>query len=165
VISRTNPPGQLRNVWGRLGGSAFGRWVFGRLFSLVVPYSGTVSPRFLELSPGHARIAMDDRRGVRNHLASIHALALANLAEMTTGVALGFGMPDGMRSILTRISVEWVKKSRGTITATCDAPIPEAGVSKEHGVEAVLTDEAGDVVARATAYWLVGPIPSKGGRE
>ena len=165
MISRTSPSGQLRRLWGRLGGSAIGRWVFGRLFGFVVPYSGTVSPRFLELSPGHARIAMDDGRGVRNHLASIHALALANLAEMTTGLALGYAMPDGMRSILTRLTIEWVKKSRGTITATCDAPIPEAEVSREYGVEAVLTDEAGDVVARATAYWLVGPIPPKGGKE
>ena len=97
---------------------------------------------------------MRDRRRVRNHLASIHAIALTNLAEMTTGLALGFGLPDGMRTILVRVECEFLKKARGTITAASDAPVFTEVVEKEVLVESVLADASGAVVARARAVWL-----------
>ncbi len=148
----------LRTWWTRLGDLPGGPWLFSRLFGLAIPYSGTVRPRIRVLGPGHAVISMGDRRGVRNHLASIHAIALTNLAEMTTGLALGFGLPDGMRTILVRVECEFLRKARGMITAACDAPVFEEVVEKEVLVESVLTNEAGDVVARGRAVWLAGPV-------
>jgi len=147
----------LRSWWNRFRDLPGGPWLFSRLFGLAIPYSGSVRPRIRVLGPGRAVISMGDRRGVRNHLASIHAIALANLAEMTTGLALGFGLPAGMRTILVRVECEFLKKARGTITAACDAPVFEGIVEKEVLVESVLTNEAGDVVARGRAVWLAGP--------
>lgn len=147
----------LRSWWNRFRDLPGGPWLFSRLFGLAIPYSGSVRPRIRVLGPGRAVISMGDRRGVRNHLASIHAIALANLAEMTTGLALGFGLPAGMRTILVRVECEFLKKARGTITAACDAPVFEEIVEKEVLVESVLTNEAGDVVARGRAVWLAGP--------
>jgi acyl-coenzyme A thioesterase PaaI-like protein len=148
----------LREWWRRFRDLPGGPWLFSRLFGLAIPYSGTVRPRIRVLQPGRAVIGMRDRRGVRNHLASIHAIALTNLAEMTTGVALGFGLPDGMRTILVRVECEFFMKARGTITAACDAPVFTDIVEKEVLVESVLTNEAGDVVAKGRAVWLVGPV-------
>jgi acyl-coenzyme A thioesterase PaaI-like protein len=148
----------LRVWWMRFRDLPGGPWFFSRIFGFAIPYSGSVSPRILVLQPGRAVIAMGDRRGVRNHLASIHAVALTNLAEMTTGLALGYGLPDGMRTILVRVECEFLKKARGTITATCDAPVFTEIVEKEVLVESVLTNEAGDVVAKGRAVWLAGPV-------
>ncbi len=148
----------LRAWWSRLRDLPGGPWLFSRLFSLAIPYSGSVRPRILVLEPGRAVIAMRDWRGVRNHLASVHAIALANLAEMTTGLALGFGLPAGMRTILVRVECEFLKKARGTITAACDAPVFTEIVEREVPVESVLTNEAGEVVARGRAVWLAGPV-------
>jgi acyl-coenzyme A thioesterase PaaI-like protein len=148
----------LRTWWSRLRDLPGGPWLFSRLFGLAIPYSGSVSPRIHVLGRGRAVISMDDRRGVRNHLASIHAIALANLAEMTTGLALGFGLPAGMRTILVRVECEFLKKARGTITAACDAPVFTEIVEKEVLVESILTNEAGDVVAKGRAVWLAGPV-------
>jgi acyl-coenzyme A thioesterase PaaI-like protein len=148
----------LRAWWSRFRDRPGGPWLFSRLFGLAIPYSGSVHPRILVLAPGRAVIAMGDRRGVRNHLASIHAIALTNLAEMTTGLALGYGLPDGMRTILVRVECEFLKKARGTITASCDAPVFQGVVEKEVLVESVLTNEAGDVVAKGRAVWLAGPV-------
>lgn len=148
----------LRAGWARFKDLPGGPWLFSRLFAFAIPYAGSVRPRILALAPGHARIAMGDRRSVRNHLKSIHAIALANLAEMTTGLALGFGLPDGMRTILTRVEVEFLKKARGRITATCDAPVFTEIVEREVPVVSVLTNEAGEVVARGRAVWLAGPV-------
>lgn len=154
----TTSVGDLRRGWERWKELPGGPWLFSRLFGVAVPYAASIRPRILELSPGRARIAMGDRRGVRNHLTSIHAVALANLAEMTTGLALGFGLPDGMRTILTRLEIDFLKKARGRITATCDAPLFEQVEEREVRVESVLTNEAGEVVARGRAVWLVGAV-------
>ena len=151
-------PKDLRTWWMRLAPLPGGQWLFSRIFGFAIPYSGSVSPRIHVLQPGRAVIAMRDRRGVRNHLTSIHAIALTNLAEMTTGLALGYGLPDGMRTILVRVECEFLKKARGTITAACDAPVFTEIVEKEVLVESVLTDEAGDVVAKGRAVWLAGPV-------
>lgn len=148
----------LRAWWTRFRDLPGGPWLFSRIFGFAIPYSGSVSPRIRVLQPGRAVIAMGDRRGVRNHLTSIHAIALTNLAEMTTGLALGYGLPDGMRTILVRVECEFLKKARGTITATCDAPVFTEIVEKEVLVESVLTNDAGDLVAKGRAVWLAGPV-------
>lgn len=151
-------PKDLRAWWERLSPLPGGKALFSRLFGVAIPYSGSVRPRIRVLAPGRAVIAMADRRAVRNHLASIHAIALANLAEMTTGLALGYGLPDGTRTILVRVECEFLRKARGTITAASDAPVFTDVVEKEVFVESVLTDEAGEVVARGRAVWLLGPV-------
>ena len=148
----------LRAWWSRFRGLPGGPWLFSRLFGLAIPYSGSVRPLIRVLQPGRAVISMRDRRAVRNHLSSIHAIALTNLAEMTTGLALGFGLPDGMRTILVRVESEFLKKARGTITAVCDAPVFTEIVEKEVLVESVLADASGAVVAKARAVWLAGPV-------
>ncbi|HQQ76588.1 MAG TPA: DUF4442 domain-containing protein [Thermoanaerobaculia bacterium] len=151
-------PKDLRAWWTRFRDLPGGPWLFSRIFGLAIPYSGSVRPQIRVLQPGRAVISMRDRRGVRNHLTSVHAIALTNLAEMTTGLALGYGLPDGMRTILVRVECEFLRKARGTITAACDAPVFTEIVEKEVLVESVLTNEAGDVVAKGRAVWLAGPV-------
>jgi acyl-coenzyme A thioesterase PaaI-like protein len=148
----------LRAWWSRFRDLPGGPWLFSRLFGLAIPYSGSVRPLIRVLAPGRAVIAMRDRRAVRNHLTSVHAIALANLAEMTTGLALGYGLPDGMRTILVRVECEFLKKARGTITAACEAPVFAEIVEKEVLVESILADASGAVVAKARAVWLAGPV-------
>jgi len=120
-------------------------------------YTGTIRPRVMELGPGHARVAMEDRARVRNHLRSIHAVALVNLAEVTSGLAMMCAVPDEARAILTAFSMEYLKKARGRLTATCDCAVPATDERTEYDIEAEIVDGAGDVVARARARWLVGP--------
>lgn len=127
----------------------------------MIPYSGSIHPLVVELRPGYAKVQMRDRRAVRNHLHSIHAIALMNLGELTTGLAMTLAMPDGARGIVTGLSMEYLKKARGLLTAECTAPPFDATVSGKHDFRADIVDESGDVVARATAHWLVGPVTSK----
>jgi acyl-coenzyme A thioesterase PaaI-like protein len=111
----------------------------------------------LALEPGHARIAMRDRRAVRNHLSSIHAMALANLGELTSGLAMSSALPPGVRAIVTGIDVEYSKKARGLIVAESRVTLPEVNQEVEQIVCAELRDQAGDVVAQVTARWRLRP--------
>jgi acyl-coenzyme A thioesterase PaaI-like protein len=161
-MATTRSPGvKLRAQWERLRPLPGGRALFSKLLGFTIPYSGSISPRVLELRPGYAKVQMRDRRGVRNHLHSVHAIALMNLGELTTGLAMTVAMPDGARGIVTGLSMEYLKKARGLLTAECTAPQFDATVSGKHDFHADIVDAKGDVVARATAHWLVGPVPAK----
>ncbi len=161
MSSEKGPADTLKVAWEYLSPVPFGRYIFSRLLGFMVPYSGSISPDILELKPGYAKIQVQDQRSVRNHLDSIHAIALMNLGEMSTGLAMMFGMPRGARAILTNLSIEYLKKARGTITAECHCEPPKTKERHEYEYEATLTDKKGHVVARAKARWLVGP-PGRG---
>ena len=104
-------PDRLLALWGRLGGSAVGRWLFSQAVRLAVPYTGALGARVISLEPGRAVVTLRDRRGVRNHLGSVHAIALANLAEMASGLAMVSALPPGVRSIVT-----WAAKPKSPPT-------------------------------------------------
>lgn len=155
--TRPSPTERVIRLWERLRGLPFGQRLFAFLIGRQVPYSGTIRPLVLELSPGRARIAIDDRRKVRNHLRSVHAIALANLGELTSGLAFSSGMPADARGIPRQISIEYVKKARGRIIAEADCEPPADNRRQDYEVEARLTDATGDLVATFKATWVVGP--------
>lgn len=151
-------PDRLLGLWRRLAPLPGGRWLFGRLLAWGIPYSGTIGARVRILEPGHCILLLRDRRGVRNHLRSIHAVAITNAGELASGLAMTTALPVGTRAIVTKLSTEYLKKARGTIVVECrvaDAPRP--AVPMEVRVEAALTDTAGELVARVQATWLVAP--------
>ncbi len=147
----------MLRLWRTLSPLPAGKWIFSRLLGFKVPYTGTARPSVEELGPGYARVSMRDRRAVRNHLHSIHAIALANLAEVTSGLAMIASLPSEARSILTAFSIEYLKKARGKLVAECSTPIVDASTRGEHIIESIVRDSTGDVVAKGTARWLVGP--------
>ena len=85
----------------------------------MIPYTGSIKARIVRLQPGHAQVRLPDKRRVRNHLNSVHAIALANVAELSTGLAVLSGMPAGINGILIGLEVHYLKKARGELIAEC----------------------------------------------
>ena len=110
---------RLMKTWQRLAPLPGGRWLFSFILGQIAPYTGTIGASVKEIRPGYARVELRDRRKVRNHLGSVHAMALGNLGEMVTGLALMNSLPDKTRGILTGFSIRYLKKARGMLSADC----------------------------------------------
>jgi acyl-coenzyme A thioesterase PaaI-like protein len=147
----------MHKSWDKLSKVPGGKRLFSTLVGKMVPYTGSINPLVEELSPGHAKVSIKDRRAVRNHLKSVHAIALMNLGEAATGMAFNFALPAHYRAIVIKLSIEYFKKSRGKITAECDVAIPDH--EGEYEVVADLKNEKGEVTAKVTALWKAGPRP------
>jgi len=150
-------PAALRIAWQRMSTAPGGKLLFSKMIGRIAPYSGTINARILELESGHATVQMRDRHAIRNHLKSIHAIALMNLAEITTGVAIMVSIPDDARGILTNLSIDYLRKARGTLTSETRFEAPTSSLREEYDIEALIRNDAGDVVAKARARWMIGP--------
>jgi acyl-coenzyme A thioesterase PaaI-like protein len=149
----------LRDMWNLLSGMPGGKRVFSRLLGRLAPYSGTIHATVTVLRAGYAEVQMHDRRSVRNHLDCVHAIALANLAELAGNVALMYSLPDDARFIVSGMEIEYTKKARGTITAVGEPPAPRSAARAQVDVPVTLRDDRGEQVARAVLHSLVGPKP------
>lgn len=152
----------IRSMWDRFAGRPGGRWLFSLMLGRMVPYTGSIKPRVLALSASGARIEMRDRRPIRNHLHSVHAIALANLAELSTGLPLAYAVQPRGRTILVSLTVEYLKKARGTLVGSSSFVAPAADRDEDIEIPVEVRDDAGDVVARARARWRVGPVKPRG---
>lgn len=162
-MTRTNetPGARLRRLWATLAPLPGGRWLFSRLLGFMVPYTGSIRATVEHFEPGHARVRLRDRRRVRNHLRSVHAIALANVGEVTTGLALIGSVGSDVRAILTGLDVRYTKKARGPLVAESECQVPHVTESIDLPVEATVRDASSDVVATVTAHWRLGPVPTR----
>ena len=91
--TQESPGAQLQTLWLRLSPFPGGRWIFSKILGWKIPSTGGLGATIVTLEPGHVKVQLRERRSVRNHLQSIHAIALANLGELTTGLALVGALP------------------------------------------------------------------------
>lgn len=147
----------IKEAWDKLAPLPGGKRIFSELVGKMAPYTGSIQARVEELREGYCEALMQDTPKLRNHLKSVHAIALVNLAELTGNLAVSYGMPDNARFIVAGLSIDYLKKARGSIRGVCHAPIPDTNEKKEYLVHVDLLNDAGEVVAKAQLRTLVGP--------
>ena len=145
----------ISSAWSRASMLPLGNRVFSRLVGRMAPYTGTIGATVLELGDGHSRVQLRDRPSVRNHLNCIHAIALMNLGEVATGLAVMHAVDGRGRGIVSSLRMEYYKKARGTITATCHTDVPTAAGTHDFEAVGELRDADGALVAKAWATWKI----------
>ena len=143
----------LLSLWKKLARLPFGGWLFSWFLGRMAPYSGTIRARIEQFSEGRAVVSMPDRKKNRNHLRSLHAIALINLGEIATGLAVLSTVDGRGRGIVTGLRMEYLKKARGKITATATVDL-DVG-NGEHIIDGELANEAGEPVAVIYATWQI----------
>jgi len=138
-----------------------GPLLFSLLIGFTSPYSASVKPRIRELRAGYSRGELTESFWLRNPFNSVHAAALINLAELTSGLCVMTSLElSGNQGIVTKIEAEYFKKAKGTITAICQVEpghleVPE---DKDEVVVYVATDlfnAQKNLVARVTVAWTI----------
>jgi acyl-coenzyme A thioesterase PaaI-like protein len=157
-LTAAAPGARLLALWTRLSRFPGGRWAFSRMVGRMVPYSGTIRAQVAALEPGYARLLLRDQRRVRNHLGSVHAIALANVGELASGLAVLTGLPPTVRGIVTHLEIRYTKKARGTLTAEARVEVPHVPAAMDHVVDAEIRDEADDIVATVSVRWRLSPF-------
>jgi len=146
----------IQKVWNRAKKLPGGKKLFSILIGKWVPYTGSLGLLVEELRPGYGKISIQDKRPLRNHLKSLHAMALANLGEASTGLPLVYSLPPNTRCILVGFEIQYLKKARGKITGVSSFSPPEDHQEKEIEIESSLLNQDQEEVARAKARWRIG---------
>lgn len=144
-------------LFGRLGGSAPGRWLYSRLICWQAPYFSSIRPRIELLEAGRCVVRLRQRRAIQNHIGTVHAIALCNAAELAGGLATDATIPDSMRWIPKGMSVRYLKKALGELRATANVPAIAAGPPQELHALVEVRNGAGEIVFDADITMWVSP--------
>ncbi|MEW5833913.1 MAG: hotdog fold domain-containing protein [Pseudomonadota bacterium] len=152
-------PSSVLALYRRITRWPLGHWLFSRAVCLKAPYFATIAPRFVALEPGRCVVRIRDRRRVHNHIGTVHAIALCNMAELSAGVMTDATIPASMRWIPRGMTVEYLAKASGTMRAeaTPEVPARKAASGYSWPVRVCVLDEAGGEVFRARIDMWVSP--------
>ncbi|WP_257386687.1 hotdog fold domain-containing protein [Tahibacter caeni] len=149
---------QALQLFHKYGRSSLGRWFFSRLICWRAPYFSSISPLIERLEAGRCDVRIRQRRRLQNHIGTVHAIAMCNMAELAGGLATDATIPADMRWIPKRMSVRYLKKASGRLTATARVPAvadPEQAQDLHATVE--VRDAQNDVVFDADITMWVSP--------
>lgn len=141
----------------------FGHWMFSKAVCFKAPYFGSISPKFTLLENGRCEATIKDRRAVHNHIGTVHAIALCNLAELCAGVMIDASLPKVMRWIPKGMTVSYLKKASGLMhgIATPNIPIVSSSTAYDLPINVDVFDTSGDKVFNAEIRMYMSPKPVK----
>jgi acyl-coenzyme A thioesterase PaaI-like protein len=147
------------DTWNRMSRLPLGKAAWSKMVAARAPYFRSISPQMLELRAGYARAALKKRWGLTNHLGTVHAIAMCNLAEFAGGLVAEVSVPATHRWIPKGMTVEYLKKAGTDLTGICDCePLPAFGAE---GFDWPLTvnvkDRQDQVVFRAVITMWISP--------
>ena len=159
-MSSTTP---LLALYRRFERLPLGRWLFSRAVCFKAPYFGSIHPTITRLDTGRCEARIPHRRGMQNHIGSVHAIALCNLAELCAGVMTDASIPADMRWIPKGMTVQYLKKAMGPQhgVALPRIPIVSASAGYELPVDVEVHDLGGDLVFRAEVVMWLSPKPPR----
>lgn len=145
-------------IWKKLQSKPGGKWAFSKLICRKAPYFGSIKPLFDELRPEFCKIHIKKRRPVLNHIGTVHAIAMCNMAEVAGGIMTEVTVPSTHRWIPIGMTVQYLKKAETDLyavaTPTATMNLTEAS---EYIVKADVLDKNDTVVFTADITMWVSP--------
>ena len=147
---------QIIPIWRRLASVPGGRWLFARIVCWRAPYFATIRPAIVELRSGRCEVRMRKRRAVENHIGTVHAIAICNMAELAAGLVADVTVPATHRWIPKGMTVEYLRKAETDLRAVAELDLlPTLGSKAEIPVYVTASDASGEAVFRATIrMWI-----------
>ncbi|MCP5162121.1 MAG: DUF4442 domain-containing protein [Hahellaceae bacterium] len=148
-------PSTLLQLYQNANRLPIGKWLFSQALCLKAPYFSSIAPRVVELRPGLAVWKVKKRRAVQNHIGTVHALAMGNLAELCAGTAIDASLPKHLRWIPKGMNIEYLKKATTDLVGSCEINDIDQLQAGEKILEVKITNLQGEMVVRALiTMWL-----------
>ena len=149
---------QALKLWIALSLLPLGKWLFSRIICFKAPYFSSISPEFEVLEPGLCKVRIKNRRSVHNHIGTVHAIAMCNMAELAGGTMTEVSLPLTRRWIPKGMTVAYLKKAETDLLATARfVAEPGYGAAQALYVDVTVTDVYGIEVFRAKIEMWVAP--------
>jgi acyl-coenzyme A thioesterase PaaI-like protein len=152
----------LLDLWNRASSLPQGRRGFSLMFSRRAPYFATVRPLFIDIRPNYAELRIKKRRGVQNHIGTVHAIALCNGLEAAMGALAEASIPADKRWIPKGMDISYTAKADSDVRCIAETD-PEQWESEDPDlpvrVKGVRQD--GTVVIEGVIKLWVTPKPAK----
>lgn len=147
---------QVLDLWRRTSGiPVLGTRVFSFAFAQKAPYFASIRPRFTVIEPNHAELVIRKRRGVHNHLGTVHAIALCNGLEAAMGALAEATIPKGKRWIPKGMEITYTAKATSDITCIAET-------DAEQWTSDALPDPGGDLPVRVRGVRDDGTVVIEG---
>lgn len=146
----------ILSYWRHLRSKPGGRWIFARAVCLRAPYFSTIAPRVQRLEPGYCEAGLGKRRRVYNHIGTVHAIAMCNLAELAAGLMAEATVKPAWRWIPKGMTVTYQAKATTDLTARA-SPAETAALDDgvNYDVQVSITDTRDVEVMHATiTLWI-----------
>ncbi|CAG7573568.1 uncharacterized protein DUF4442 [Barrientosiimonas humi] len=153
------------DLFRKLDRRPLGKQAFSVGFMLKAPYFATVRPWVLDMRPHRGEVKIRKRRGVQNHIGTVHAIAVANGMEAAMGLLAEATTPRGMRWIPKGIRLDYLAKV--TTDVRCVAETDPADWDQEPPFEVQvrctgIIDDGSEVVRGTIPIWVTAKSSSKG---
>jgi uncharacterized protein (TIGR00369 family) len=124
--------------------------IFTKKLCEIAPYFSTIDPKFVHLRPDYAEVTMPNTQKVHNHLGTVHAIAMCNLAEIAGGLLTDVSIPDTFRWIPIGMNVKYLAKATTDLRAIAEGTGIDWHQQGDKDVVVKITDTNGLEVCRAT---------------
>lgn len=149
-----------KNAWGPLSRvPVVGTRLFSLGVSVTAPYFLSIQPHVVALEPGRAEVRMAKWWPVQNHLGTVHAIAMCNLAEVAMGVMAEATVPPTHRWIPVGMTTRYLAKGETGLHAVARLdPLPAFGDEPvDVEVPVSVMDAAGTEVCDARITIRIAP--------
>lgn len=94
-----------------------GHALFSKLVCIKAPYFNSIKPRITDLKANYCQVTIKKRRRVTNHLNTVHAIAMCNMAELAAGLMTDASIAKTHRWIPKAMQVNYLKKAKSDLVA------------------------------------------------
>jgi acyl-coenzyme A thioesterase PaaI-like protein len=144
-------------LWQKWSARPLGKRIFAFAVCRKAPYFGSIKPRFEELRKGYARVSMQKRRAVENHIHSVHAIAMCNLAELAAGTMMEASLSRHMRWLPRGMTVQYLKVAKTDLVVEAATDDFADGPARDVVVRCDIRDLGGAIVCHADITIYVSP--------
>ena len=111
---------KVLDLFEKLNGLPFGSRIFTFMVCMNAPYFFSIKSHVTLLEKNRCEVQLKKRRAVTNHIKTVHAIAMCNMAELAGVVMIEASLPRDKQWIPSRMTVEYLKKAETNFLAVSD---------------------------------------------